>query len=90
MWHPQSIGQCYLPSAGLTRRLWRILQQTTSRLQITPEIQQRGRAATHSTWLADAKHLPQPRWTTAQREERRGFVFKQTIARAAPFPILVL
>uniref|UniRef100_A0A8B9D1D7 Arylsulfatase G n=1 Tax=Anser cygnoides TaxID=8845 RepID=A0A8B9D1D7_ANSCY len=90
MWHPQSIGQCYLPSAGLTRRLWRILQQTTSRLQITPEIQQRGRAATHSTWLADAKHLPQPRWTTAQREERRGFVFKQTIARAAPFLILVL
>lgn len=89
MWHPQSTRQCYLQSAGLTPGLWRILPQTTSRLQITPEIQQRCRAAAHSTWLADAKHLPQPRWTMARREEQRGFVFKQIIARAAPFPILV-
>uniref|UniRef100_A0A8B9U038 Arylsulfatase G n=1 Tax=Anas zonorhyncha TaxID=75864 RepID=A0A8B9U038_9AVES len=89
MWHPQSTRQCYLQSAGLTPGLWRILPQTTSRLQITPEIQRRCRAAAHSTWLADAKHLPQPRWTMARREEQRGFVFKQIIARAAPFPILV-
>lgn len=34
-------------------------------------------------------HLTQPRWTSTRTEEQHGFVCKQIIAQAAPFPILV-
>lgn len=90
-WHPESIRQCCLQSAGLTPKLWRTSQRTTSRLQITPKTRQQPPAATHSMWPADAKRpgLTQPCWTVARKGEQRGFVFKQIIAQAAPFPSLV-
>lgn len=90
-WHPGSIRQCCLQSAGLTPRPWRILQQTTPQLQTTPRTRQQCPAAAHSTWPADAMHLhlTQPRWTSTRTEEQHGFVCKQIIAQAAPFPILV-
>lgn len=90
-WHPESIRQCYLQSAGLTPKLWRTSQQTTSRLQIIPKTRPRPPAATRSTWPADAKRpgLTQPCRTVARKEEQHGFVFKQIIAQAAPFPSLV-
>lgn len=90
-WHPGSIKQCCLQSAGLMPRPWRILQQTTSRLQTTPRTQQQCPAAAQSMWPADATHphLTQPRWTSTRTEEQHGFVCKQIIAQAVPFPVLV-
>lgn len=86
MWHPGSTRQCCLPSAGLMPKLCRTLQQTMSQLQIIPRIQLQFPAATCSTWAAAATG---PHRSPMWKREHHGFVFKQIIAQAAPFPSVV-
>ncbi|XP_038013062.1 arylsulfatase G isoform X5 [Motacilla alba alba] len=89
MWPPGSTRQCCLPSAGLMPKLCRTLQQTMSRLQIIPRIQLQFPAATCSTWAAGATGLTEPHGIPTRKGEHPGFVFKQIIAQAAPFPRVV-
>ncbi|XP_064584522.1 arylsulfatase G isoform X1 [Zonotrichia leucophrys gambelii] len=86
MWPPGSTRQCCLPSAGLMPKPCRTLQQTMSRLQIIPRIQLQFPAATCSTWAAGATG---PRGIPMWKAQHPGFVFKQIIAQAAPFPRVV-
>lgn len=89
MWPPGSTRQCCLPSAGLMPKPCRTLQQTMSQLQIIPRIQLQFPAATCSTWAAGATEPTEPSGIPTWKAEHPGFVFKQIIAQAAPFPRVV-